>query len=348
MPDYTHIEFTKIDPLVKVLVDNVLAVPNIKYVRDSVFSIEKLNASDVGEPYANITFKVYNGEVVSNESTIRVNLLVDYSILPGATDLSFDINNHVSFQIGNNIVLNDGSDRVEIISFGESGELFLGSNILSKGSVIMKKDLSYLVFKSAGGSGSPYNEIKYKAARSGLKSETVNTISFDISELASLVQISYVASQDDLFYKRTAILRLNNLQVSKPAKIKVEIDLPEAWPPGNQNEINLDVNGFLNKIYTSNTVEEIVFDAGPSGEAVLFLTAIFEQFGPVGITGIIKITLLSVNDDPLLVSTENEVVLTMTDIVDEDTGGGGYDPRVELPPIDPYDPYDPYNEQQPY
>lgn len=346
MPDYTHIEFTKIDPLVKVLVNNVLAVPNVKYVRNSVFSIEKLNASDVGEPYANITFKAYNNEIVSNESTIRVNLLVDHSIPPGSTDLSFNINNYDSFPVGEKIVLNDGSDRIEIVSFDESGELLLGSTIVSKGSVIMKKDLPFLVFKSAGGSGSPYNEIKYKAARSDVKSETTNVISFEISKLASLTQLSYVASQDDLFYQRTAVLKLENLQVNKPSKIKVEINLTDAWAPGNKNEINLDLNGSQNKIYTSNETEEIVFNAGPSGEAVLFLTAIFEQFGPVGIDGTITITLLSVNNDPLLVSPQNEVVFTMTDVVDEDTGSGGYDPWDGLPPREPRDADDPIFQPQ--
>ena len=352
MPDYTHIEFTKIDPSVKLLADNVLAVPNIKYARDSVFSIEKLNASDVGEPYANITFKVYNGEIVSNESTIRVNLRVDYNILPGATDLSFDIDNNVSFSIGEEIVLNDGSDRIEIISLNESGDLLLGADVIDKGSVIMKRQLSSLVFKSATGSGSPYNEIKYKAARSDLKSTTTNTISFNISKLASVKQLSYVASQNDSFYNRTAVLKLENLQVNKPAKIKVEINLTNAWEPGNKNEINLDLNGYLNKIYTSNQTEEIEFNAGSNGEASLLLTAMFEQIGPVGIDGTIKITLLSVNNNPLLVSSENEVTLTMTNPVDEDTGDGEYDPYEGLPPRhpreqdDPYDPYDPY--PQPY
>lgn len=335
MPDYTHIEFTKIDASVKVLVDNVLAVPNVKYVRNSIFSVEKIKESDVGEPYANITFKAYNGKLVSNESTIRVNFLVDYNIFPESTDLSFNIENNISFPIGEKIILNDGSDRIEIVSFDQTGELFLGSDLISKGSVVTKKNLHNLVFKSAGGSGSPYSEIKYKAARSNLKSETLNTISFNISKLASMAEISYVASQDDLFYKRTAVLKLNNLQVNKTAKIKIEINLADAWAPGNKNEINLDLNGFQNIIYTSNKTEEITFNAGASGEAVLLLTAIFEQFGPVGITGAIKITLLSVNDDPLLVSEENEVTFTMTDVVDEDTGGGGYNPYEGLPPHHP-------------
>ena len=198
----------------------------------------------------------------------------------------------------------------------------------------MKHDLNKLAFRTSNnGVGNPYQSFKYIASNKDIQSSTENTFNLNIVGLTWIDLFSYSASQSESYFIRTVSIILKNGVVNSIVKIKVSIDLTNAWPANNSNEI-LFSSSLINKIYKANGEDEFLIQTDGNGDAIFQYSIIMEQFGPVGITGSIKTKILEINgttDNILL--TEDEVIIEMTtNPTDPDDGPLG--PRK--PTIEPF------------
>lgn len=310
MPSYTDIEFLKIGPKINVLVDGSVAAENTKYPKDSTFKIQKKNASDIGEPFEVIKYKAYNGSIESNVGTIQVSIIPDKTNAPSGNNLEEEIMTEMIYDLGNKINLNSSSDRIKIVSFFQnSGRIMLGTYIVSPGDYIMKYDFSNLKFISYTGTGTPYQEFRYKAANISEESSEENYIKLNINGLGGVFQNSYTGYQDGEFYKRMMSISAENLRINKKAKIKIEIESSNAWIAGTENQILFDSEG-LNKIYTGNVSEELEFTANEYGVVTMLFNIVFKQLDINAIDGYLKVTLISVDGQEELVTPSlSEIIL---------------------------------------
>lgn len=332
MANYTEILFTEIGPKIKLLANDVPVVLLTKYPKLTVFKIQKINLSDVGKPFETIKYKAFKNELESNISMIQVNLKVD-EILPEGNDINLEVLNGDALVFSDHIILNDGADRIIIKTFAENVGLFEFKNTsVYPDQVIMKYDLNKLAFRASNnGVGNPYQSFKYIAANKDLQSLTENTFNLNIVGLTSLQLFSYSASQSENYFIRTASVILKNGVVNSIVKIKVSIDLTDAWPINNSNEI-LFSSSLITKTYKANGEDEFLIQTDGNGDAIFQYSIIMEQFGPVGITGTIKTKILEINgatDNILL--TEDEVIIEMTtNPTDPDDGPlGPRNPKLE-------------------
>lgn len=313
MADYTEILFTEVGAKVKLLANDIPVVLLTKYPKSTEFKIEKINLSDVGEPFETIKYKAFKNELESNVSIIQVNLKVD-DILPEGNDIDFTIFNLTALNFSNHIILNDGADRIIIKSFAENVGLFEFKNSsVYPDQVVMKNDLNKLSYTaSRNGVGNPYQSFVYVAANKDVQSLTENFFNLKIVGLSSLQLYSYSASQSESYFIRTVSVVLKNGIVNSIVKIKVSIDLTDAWPVNNSNEI-LFSSSLVTKTYKANGEDEFLIQTDGNGEATFQYNISMEQVGPVGISGTIKTKMLEINgnaDNILL--TEDEVIIDMT------------------------------------
>lgn len=310
MSNFTHISFSQIGSKINLLYNGAAVVLNTKYASGGTFSIEKKNINDVGSPFETIKYKAYKNDLESNEAVIQINLLG----IPGAplsANITIEIENNSTVNLIDHIPLNSSADRIIIEDFNqEIGELKKNDELLYPGSTVMKYDFPLLKFYSSGGIGTPYQEIKYKAANSSMVSVSQYTLTMNITGVASYILDDYTVEIVNDAVERNMTSTVINAKPNKPVQLKVTIDLDEiaAWPPEENNEIILSSNLF-SKRYTGNVTDDIIdLTADENGQIILSGDMNFIQDNTGDIPGNLIIELISVDGDAVLVSpTENTI-----------------------------------------
>jgi hypothetical protein len=315
MSNFTDIEFLEIDSKVDLLADGVAAMLNFKYPAVTVINVQKKNPNDVGTPFAKLKYRVYKDDLVSNISTVQINLSTNPGS-PNGENYEDDVNQNEVLNLESFIDINQSSDRILIRDFDLfAGKLSLdGTQLLYPNDEIVKYDFYRLKFETYSGTGEPYQKIYFSAANESVTSGVINYIAFNILGLAEYKNESYTTELNEGVISRFLISKLTNGRINKKALFSIEINLDEAtaWPEGNNNEIVISANGF-NKRYTENISEEFEILIDDRGNSGLQADISFVQDNLADITGTLEIKLLKIDNDEDLVSpTENTININFT------------------------------------
>lgn len=159
--DYTHYRLFKIPSDIIIEVDGVAALENTWYANTLDIVAKKNAADDYGEPYTDLEYQTTDGDVVSPVTPIRINLQVNVNTPASISQIATVLNDSTT-PLFPEMPINDSTDRIQIISFGPTGQLFLNNSLANLGQEILRKDLINFEFIAGStGFGDTYNQIKY-------------------------------------------------------------------------------------------------------------------------------------------------------------------------------------------
>lgn len=309
MADYTDFMFTQLGERAIVKVSGTIAQTGIWYAQGSPVVIEKQNVNHFGEPYDKVTYKAKNETLISNEANIVVNFPPNKNNQPSSVDSSVDLQNNQTINIIDHITYNDAVDRIKIISYTVGvGELEYFNSSIYPNKVIMQYDFEQIKFNTLTGIGSPYQKIYYKVGNANGFSSTTYSLSINIigkASLLNLLQNQGEINDSGVGYKYIeATIGIQNGYVNGTAKFKMNVNLSSnAWPTNTQNLIIIDYPGG-SKDVNSNGDTFINIPLGPTGEVNLTFT-LGISLANLPVTGDINFTLVDINGDTNLVSSNN-------------------------------------------
>lgn len=308
-------KFLNLGQRVRVFVNNVLAQINTSYNDSDAVKIEKQDNNHYGEPFDEIQYQAFDtvsgNELKSNIAKIIVDFPPNKSISPSSTNNEILIENNQEISIINSIAYNAAVDRIKILSFSNIGNFRYNLNSIYPGQQVMNYDFELLKYKSlSSGFGNPYQEIKYQVGNINGYNPTIFSLKINIDGLASLIEVEPADIEENEQSKSIIYnTRISNGFINKTAKVKIETSLPEEVFTSDSeitviyrnNSIDITQNG---EIEIETTLDQIGED-----NILLNMTLMLENNN---INGFIKFTLLEVNNNNDLVSTQNEQILTLT------------------------------------
>ena len=317
MPVYSHFRFTDLGQRAITKVNGVIAQIGVWYNQGSSVTSQKANNLHLGEPYDQIKYEATNGTLNSNVGVIDINFPPNKTILPTSSDVVVTMNNNQVLDLINHITYNNAVDRIKIISYTNNvGELeFYGATVYNN-KVIMQYDFSELKFTSTTGVGSPYQKIYFKVGNKDGYSATTYSITINIvgtAELINLIQspVEDVDLGNGTGYRGIEVtLRIKKGYINGTAKFKMNVNLSaNAWPVNTQNQAMITYNGG-NEEVNSNGDTIVNIPIGNTGETdIIFGLGI--SLADLPVTGTITFTLIEINNDPLLVSSNNVQTLNI-------------------------------------
>ena len=289
------------------LSNGVPMVVDTDYPQVDALTFQKPDGYHYGEPYDTVEIKVNDGTLESNTAIITVNFPPDKNLVPSSANYSNAILNLSSNNFKTMMPINDGVDRIKLISFGSYGQIELNGNPIFPNTTIMRYDLENLNYIAPEfGLGEPIQTITYQVGNADGFDATIYTITLDIVGQADLVLISTdqeleVGPPD--FYTYGAVLEIQNGYVGLTAQFTVNISgIPFPGSTSESfvyiNDTQTQANGVLNL--------EVVLDSLGKGYITIEVE-VLDSDAPVA--GTIDITLDSIDGDSGKVSLTNNVSL---------------------------------------
>jgi hypothetical protein len=317
MPVFSHFRFTDLGQRAITKVNGVVAQIGVWYNQGSSVTSQKANNAHLGELYDQIKYEATNGTLTSNVGVIDINFPPNKTIPPTSSDAIVTMNNNQVLDLINHIAYNSAVDRIKIISYTNNvGELeFYGATVYNN-KVIMQYDFTELKFTSTTGVGSPYQKIYFKVGNKDGFSATTYSVTINIIGTAELINLIQSADEvvdlgDGNGYKGTEMtLRIKKGYINGIAKFKMNVNLSaNAWPVNTQNTAMITYNGG-NEEVNANGDTIVNIPIGSTGETdIIFGIGI--NLVDLPVTGTITFTLIDINGNTALVSSNNVQVLNI-------------------------------------
>lgn len=309
--DFTQFRLFNIPSDVDILVDAAPASEGVWYNNTQTLTAEKKDPDDYGEPFGFIEYQTTDGTVTSEVTLCPINLLVNPGTTPGAVNYSNTILNDDLVTFTHTLLqLNDGCDRIRILTFKEIGTTTVNGGNVIPNQEVARKDLPNFQFQAESvGHGPNYQVITYQCGNASGYDATIYSITLSISgasdlDLASSSQYSQLGRTIEEYN-----LEIPNGVPGGVADIDVDINLNSV--PNTNSRVEVIIGG-LTAQYDTNQIVNLT-PTIPESNAILTFT-ILVDFDDTELpeTGTITVTLNDIDGDAGLVSGSNQQVLNLT------------------------------------
>lgn len=201
--DYTQFRLYNLPSDIDIKVAGVAAIEGQWYNNGQAITAEKQNADDYGSPFAIIEYQTTDGTLTSERTPIYINCLVNPGTTPGAVNYSNTILNNDTVNLTASLLqLNDGVDRIKILTFKAAGDLTVNGGAVIPNQIINRKDLATFQFVAdAIGFGPEYQKITYQVGNSNGYEATIYDVTLTIAGTADLTLDSTVTYESPGVYK---------------------------------------------------------------------------------------------------------------------------------------------------
>ena len=309
--DFTQFRLYNIPADVDVTVDGGPASEGVWYNNTQELKAIKQNADDYGEPFATMEYQCTDGVVVSERTLLYINLQVNPGTTPAAVNYSDTILNDAVVNLTATLLqLNDGVDRIRILTWKEIGDLTVNGGNLIPNQEIPRKDLANFQFVADSVAHGPnYQVITYQVGNATGYEATIYNVTLSVTGTSDL----NLASSTDYTSGNRSVeeynLQIPNGVPGGVADIDVVINLNSV--PNTNSWVEITVSG-LTAIYDTNQTVNLT-PTIPENTGILdFTIQVDFDDSEVPETGTITVTLNDIDGDAGLVSGSNQQVLNLT------------------------------------
>ncbi len=290
---------------------------NLKFER--IPSLDGLYVSE------NVKFKAYDESLQKYGNEAQIDLTWkenDLGILPTSGVIILEMLNDQSVNLLPTLPINGAVEFIEIVSISGVNNLFHKGSLLAPGQRLEPKEMLEAIYETnLEGGGFPYAVITYKAGRNNISEAVEYTLTVNVISIAEMISISqtsetFIEQFDNgaggieelpVIYETTLIDIKKGYQ-GGTAELSFVINAPflTSTSVDKQSEVSIEVNG-IEYLNVANGTVNAAANLNENGYAQVKVTSKIVK-DDASETGQIDVTLLSINQDPALVSgTANTV-----------------------------------------
>lgn len=311
---YTKFKIVAFGERTTVKVNALPAILDTWYNASDVLKIEKNDPSALGVPFDSIQYQVTDDIVVSNVASILVTAPPNTTIEPESANDVVTVDNQTNYQFIDNVPFNAAVDRIKIVSFNSNGQFTLNGFNIYPGMEIMHYDFQNIVYRTANGSGEPYQTISYQVGNSDGYNPTIYTVIYNLPRLGEIILIGSGGTIDSGIHHLFSNIQVINGRVNGTAKINVDLNIttPAPWSgsPASDDNLFILTHGETDVNYTANFNVDINPKLSEDGIAEV-LSELFFAAADAPLSGTLTFTLLGINGNPSLV-TGSPIVISLT------------------------------------